>query len=99
MSISSAPAATEASISRSRVRERRQTGREAGADTAATGMPVPASASTAVCDEGVVDADRGHRDRQRAGAERLEEVGAHRVARLGAEPPHPAGGVVALTAW
>ena len=46
-------------------------------------------------DEGVVDADGSHSDGQPVGAHRLEQVGPDRAPGLGAEPPDPAGSVVA----
>jgi hypothetical protein len=55
-------------------------------------MPEPSSASTAVGHHLVIDADRARGDVGQA--ERLEDLGAHRLARLGAEPAHAALGVV-----
>ena len=43
-------------------------------ETAATGMPEPSSASTAVGDEGVVDAHGADPDRQLVDAQRLEQI-------------------------
>ncbi len=45
--------------------------------------------------EGVVDAHRGHREAQVSRAQRLQQILAHRMARLGAEAQDPPGRVVA----
>jgi hypothetical protein len=60
-------------------------------ETAATGMPLPLSASTAV-----VDADRAGGDAAVGKAERGLQILAQRLARLGAETPHAAFRVVAV---
>src|SRR3989442_1611460 len=47
-------------------------------------------------DVAVIDAHRADRDAELCRAQRLEQVAADRLLRLGAEPQHVAGGVVAL---
>ena len=75
--------------------KRRQACREAGGD----GGDRDAGALQGLhCrgDEAVVDADRTGGDRAVGQSERLLQVRSKRVARLGAEPAHAAGGVVAV---
>ncbi len=63
-------------------------------ETAATGIPEPSERLDGGPDEGVVDADGAGRDGL-VDAERGEDLGAHGVAGLLAEPPDRARRVVA----
>ena len=75
--------------------ERREARREIRSTPRRPECPSRRAPRRAVSTNGVVDADRGDPDGELARAERLEEVVAHRPARLGAQPAHPARRVVA----